>query len=69
MKQHAGSVGSGQDHSRTVKSSAQIPLMGSCSKERVKKHIYQTRDLAVSNVADYIDAFYSLTRRHSHLGG
>jgi putative transposase len=44
-------------------------FFSSLKKERVKKHIYRTRDLAVTDVADYIDAFYNRTRRHSHLGG
>ena len=38
-------------------------------KERVKKHIYRTRVLALADVVDYIEAFYNGTRRHSHLGG
>jgi putative transposase len=37
-------------------------------KERVKKHIYQNRELAVEDITEYID-FYNRTRRHSHLGG
>jgi putative transposase len=44
-------------------------FFSSLKKERVKKRIYRTRDLAVTDVADYIDAFYNGTRRHSHLGG
>jgi len=38
-------------------------------KERIKKQIYKNRELAITEVADYIDAFYNRTRRHSHLGG
>jgi putative transposase len=38
-------------------------------KERIKKQIYKNRELAIADVADYIDAFYNRTRRHSHLGG
>jgi putative transposase len=38
-------------------------------KERIKKHTYRSRELAVSDVADYIDAFYNRARRHSRLGG
>jgi putative transposase len=37
--------------------------------ERIKKHIYTNRDLAFNDVANYIETFYSRTRRHSHLGG
>jgi transposase InsO family protein len=44
-------------------------FFSSLKKERVKKHIYRTRALALVDVADYIDAFYNGTRRHSHLGG
>lgn len=35
----------------------------------IRKRIYKTRDLARSDVFDYIEAFYNRTRRHSHLGG
>jgi hypothetical protein len=38
-------------------------------KERIKKQIYKNRELAIADVADYIDTFYNRTRRHSHLGG
>ena len=37
--------------------------------ERIKKQIYKSRDLAIADVADYIETFYNRTRRHSHLGG
>jgi putative transposase len=38
-------------------------------KERIKKHIYKNRDLAVADIAAYIESFYNGSRRHSHLGG
>src|SRR5262249_51414050 len=38
-------------------------------KERIKKQIYKNRELAVADVAHYIDSFYNSPRRHSHLGG
>jgi len=38
-------------------------------KERIKKLIYKNRELAIAEVADYIEAIYNRTRRHSHLGG
>lgn len=38
-------------------------------KERVKKRIYKTRELAKADIFDYIEVFYNRTRRHSHLGG
>lgn len=41
----------------------------SLKKERIRKRIYKTRDLAKSDVFDYIEAFYNRPRRHSHLGG
>ena len=44
-------------------------FFSSLKKERVKKPIYKTRELAMTDVADYIDAFYNRTRRHSHLSG
>ena len=44
-------------------------FFGSLKKERIKKRIYRTRELAVSDLADYIETFYNRTRRHSHLGG
>jgi len=44
-------------------------FFSSLKKERVKKHIYRTRALALADVAHYIDAFYNGTRRHSQLGG
>jgi len=44
-------------------------FFSSLKKERVKKRIYKTRDLARADVFDYIEMFYNRTRRHSHLGG
>jgi putative transposase len=44
-------------------------FFSSLKKERIKKQIYKNRDLAVADVAHYIDSFYNSTRRHSHLGG
>ena len=41
----------------------------SLKKERIRKRIDKTRDLARSDVFDYIEAFYNRTRRHTHLGG
>ena len=38
-------------------------------KERIKRRVYKTRDLARADVFDYIEAFYNRTRRHSHIGG
>jgi putative transposase len=44
-------------------------FFSSLKKERVKKHIYKTRELALTDVSEYIETFYNRTRRHSHLGG
>lgn len=44
-------------------------FFGSLKKERIKKQIYKTRDIATTDITDYIRTFYNLTRRHSHLGG
>ncbi len=44
-------------------------FFSSLKKERVKKRIYKTRDLAKADVFDYIEVFYNRTRRHTHLGG
>lgn len=38
-------------------------------KERIKRRIYKTRDLAREDIFDYIEVFYNRTRRHTHLGG
>jgi putative transposase len=44
-------------------------FFGSLKKERIKKHIYNTRALATADISDYIEGFYNRTRRHSHQGG
>lgn len=44
-------------------------FFSSLKKERIKKQIYKTRELACNDVADYIDRFYNPVRRHRHLGG
>ena len=44
-------------------------FFSSLKKERIKKRIYKTRDLARADIFDYIEMFYNSTRRHSHLGG
>jgi putative transposase len=56
----------------------QRQLLGQCGRrivlrqseeERIKKQIYKNREVAIADVAQYIDSFYNSTRRHSHLGG
>ena len=44
-------------------------FFSSLKKERIRRRIYKTRDLAKGDVFDYIEVFYNRTRRHSHLGG
>ena len=44
-------------------------FFSSLKKERIRKRIYKTRDLARADICDYIEAFYNRVRRHSHLGG
>jgi putative transposase len=44
-------------------------FFSSLKKERIKKRIYPSRDVALADIAADIDAFYNRTRRHSHLGG
>jgi putative transposase len=38
-------------------------------KERIKKRISKTRDMATAEIYEYIEMFYNRTRRHSHLSG
>jgi putative transposase len=38
-------------------------FFSSLKKERIKKQIYKNRELAVADVAHYIDSFYNSTRR------
>jgi len=44
-------------------------FFSSLKKERIKKRIYKTRDIANAEIYDYIELFYNRTRRHSHLSG
>lgn len=52
-----------------ARSAVAEPFFSSLKKERVRKHVYRTRELAQEDLAEYIDNFYDRTRRHSHLGG
>ena len=45
------------------------PCFGSLKKERIKRRIYKTRELARADSFDCIEMFYNLSRRHGHLGG
>lgn len=44
-------------------------FFSSLKKERIKKHIYPSRELALADISTYIEDFYNRSRRHSHLGG
>ena len=44
-------------------------FFSSLKKERIRKRVYKTRDLARADVFDYIEVFYNRNRRHSHLDG
>ncbi|MFA1019275.1 IS3 family transposase [Enterobacter sp. SAT-E-asb] len=44
-------------------------FFSSLKKERIRKRIYKTRDLARADIFDYIEVFYNRARHHSHLGG
>lgn len=44
-------------------------FFSSLKKERIKKRIYKTREIANAEISDYIEMFYNRTRRHSHLSG
>ncbi|HGW1000904.1 TPA: IS3 family transposase [Raoultella planticola] len=44
-------------------------FFSSLKKERIRKRIYKTRDLARADIFDYIEVFYNRARRHSHIGG
>lgn len=37
----------------------------SLKKERIKKRIYTTREIAKTEISDYIDIFHTRTRRHA----
>lgn len=44
-------------------------FFSSLKKERIRKRIYKTRDIARTDIFYYIETFYNRTRRHSHLSG
>jgi putative transposase len=43
-------------------------FFGSRKKERIKKQIYKNRELAIAEVADYIETFYNHTPSQSRGG-
>jgi putative transposase len=36
-------------------------------KERIKRKVYSTREVAKSEIFEYIEVFYNRKRRHSHI--
>jgi putative transposase len=44
-------------------------FFSSLKKERIKKRIYKTQEMANAEIYEYIEMFYNGTRRHSHLSG
>jgi putative transposase len=56
-------------HSNCWDNAVAESFFSSLKKERIRKRIYKTRDLATADISDYIEAFYNPIRRHSHLGG
>ena len=44
-------------------------FFSSLKKERIRNHVYHTRDKARADIFDYIEVFYNRARRHSHLNG
>lgn len=44
-------------------------FFSSLKKEKIKKRIYKTREMARADIFDYIEMFYNRIRRHSYLNG
>ena len=44
-------------------------FFSSLKKKRIRKRIYETRELAIADLFDCIELAYNATRRHGHLGG
>ncbi len=40
-------------------------FFGLLKRERIKRHVYSTRDEARAEIFDYIEMFYNTQRRHS----
>ena len=43
-------------------------FFGSLKKEKIRRHIFKTREAARTEIFDYIEVFYNRARRHQHLG-
>jgi len=44
-------------------------FFSSLSEERIRKKGYRARNLANTDIFEYIEMFYNRTRRHGRLGG
>lgn len=43
-------------------------FFSSLKKEKIRRHIFKTREEAKAEIFDYIEVFYNRARRHQHLG-
>jgi putative transposase len=43
-------------------------FFGSLKKEKIRRHMFKTREAARAAIFDYIEVFYNRARRHQHLG-
>ena len=43
-------------------------FFSSLKKEKIRRHIFKTREIAKAEIFDYIEVFYNRARRHQHLG-
>jgi putative transposase len=43
-------------------------FFNSLMKEKIRRHIFKTRDEAKAEIFDYIEVFYNRARRHQHPG-
>ena len=43
-------------------------FFSSLKKEKIRRHIFKTREAARAELFDYIEVFYNRARRHQHLG-
>lgn len=43
-------------------------FFSSLTKEKIRRHIFKTREIAKAELFDYIEVFYNRARRHQHLG-
>jgi putative transposase len=43
-------------------------FFSSLKKEKIRRHIFKTREEARAQIFDYIEVFYNRARRHQHLG-